>query len=411
MNCSAFHKGRLRITFDPLGNASASADTQMTCFTKIVDIEPSTDVEIRVPYQQYRAWLTTFRFAKHMTATNTPYGASVGNNHSVGNTNGTISVRVQTALTSPLAAASVDVLVFVRGAENLEFAMPCAELYKDVSIGAALQDGNLSNDSDTTVEVGIGHCPAPADQIYLTYMGEQVASLRTVLHRMCTVTSIKRTVTANYQTILTTQFLRTPARLGFHSSGFTNVEGLIDGENDYKFNWCQPHWLGIISAPFLGNRGSVNWSVVHNGGSNNGNPLKVTRHAGITNALIIALSSDSTNTESGNAKFKYSNYLADGNGAGITHTKTNTGLNFQVPFYSAFKFAPNAFGASLTSTENNSIIEDGFSVTYEGNNGAGIGTLNLDYLAGAGPDYTLVHFLMVPSMSVMTTLPTPAADS
>lgn len=411
MNCSAFHKGRLRFTFDPLGNASASADTQMTCFTKIVDIEPTTDVEIRVPYQQYRAWLATYRYAKQMTQSNIPYGSGVGNNHVTGFTNGTISCRVQTALTSPLAAASVDVLVFVRGAENLEFAMPDAELYKDVSIGAALQDGNLSDDSETTIETEIGHGPRPADQLYLTYMGEQVASLRTVLHRMCTITTIKATVAATYQTLLTTQFFRTPAKLGFHTSGFTNVTGLVDDQSTFKFNWCQPHWLGIISAPFLANRGSVNWSVVTNGGSTVGHPLKVTRHMGLTTAVITNLSSDGTNTLSGNAKFNYSNFLADGNGAGLTHTRTNTGLNFQVPFYSANKFAPNSFGASLTSSGNNNITEDGFSITLEGGNGGAIGTVNFEFLAGAGPDYTLVHFLMVPSMSVMTTLPTPAADS
>jgi hypothetical protein len=410
LNCSGFHKGRLRFTFDPLGIASVSADTQMTCFTRIVDIEPSTDIEIRVPYQQYRAWLSAQYYAKQLTASAIPYGSGVGNNHSRAYTNGTISVRVQTALTSPLAEASVDILVFVRGAENLEFALPEAEAYKDVCIGSELQDGNLSNDSETTEEVGIGHCPRPTDHIYLTYMGEQVASLRPLLHRMCYVTSWQKAYTSQAAQLWTSQLLRTPPKLGYDTYGLTNTKGAISTEETFKFNWCHPHWLGIISAPFLGNRGSVNWTICNTGGSSLGHPIRVTRHPGMTSASLLTAAYTASTVVSELAKFNYVNYLADGNGSLLQHTRNHDGVNFQVPFYSAYKFASNSPTASLVPSPTYGTSKDGFSVTIKGTTSALLATNLMEFFAGGGPDYTLVNFLFVPSMAVMTTLPLYAAD-
>lgn len=402
LNCSAFHKGRLRFTFDPTGAASASSDTQMTCFTRIVDIEPSTDVEIRVPYQQYRAWLATHRYCLTMTQTNTPYGSGVGNNHAEGYTNGTISCRVQTALTSPLELASVDLLVFVRGAENLEFAYPDAELYKQVCIGTELQDGNLSNDSETTEEVPIGHCPAPAGQLYLTYMGEQVASLRTLIHRMCFVIAFQGYETASNYKLLVSAMQRTPPIMGYGTNALTSVKGVVSTEEDFNFNWAFPHWLGIISAPFLGNRGSVNWTLSPTGGSSVGNELRVIRHGSSTSASLGEFETSESNDASVIGKLDYESMLSDGTAGAITNTRTNAGINFQVPFYSSAKFVANTFDESLVGSLDD---RNSWKSYVRGATSASLSGMHLGFHAGAGPDYTLVNFLFIPTMTVLTTLP------
>jgi hypothetical protein len=52
-----YHKGRLRITWDPLADITGVSDTTETSFTKIVDLAPDMDVEIRVSYLQGKAYL------------------------------------------------------------------------------------------------------------------------------------------------------------------------------------------------------------------------------------------------------------------------------------------------------------------------------------------------------------------
>jgi len=60
---SPFHKGRLRISFDPSGYAGLnllnSTTTSNVVFTEIVDLGDNMDVEFRVPYQQATAFLVT----------------------------------------------------------------------------------------------------------------------------------------------------------------------------------------------------------------------------------------------------------------------------------------------------------------------------------------------------------------
>lgn len=55
---SQFHRGRVRITWDPLGDTTPTTDTTNVAFTKIVDLDQSCDVEFIVPYAQALPWLT-----------------------------------------------------------------------------------------------------------------------------------------------------------------------------------------------------------------------------------------------------------------------------------------------------------------------------------------------------------------
>ena len=65
-----FHKGRVRISYDPYSNSvQTQGDTGPYVFNRIVDLGAETDVELRVPYQQALPWCYTSLFTD-MSASN-----------------------------------------------------------------------------------------------------------------------------------------------------------------------------------------------------------------------------------------------------------------------------------------------------------------------------------------------------
>jgi len=125
--CTQYHKGRIRISFDPAGKAANSlyntTDSTQTVFTKIIDIGEEHDVEIRLPYQQALPFL---QCNTGFSVSNVPWSTSAAPvwNSDDAFDNGVITVRVYNTLTAPVLTSSVQILVYVRGAENIEFANP-----------------------------------------------------------------------------------------------------------------------------------------------------------------------------------------------------------------------------------------------------------------------------------------------
>jgi hypothetical protein len=407
VNCSAFHKGRMRITFDPSGNASTTAATQMSCYTEIVDIAPSTDVEMRIPYQQYISWSKT-KLATALTNSDHFYGTSGTNYHTDEYTNGTISVRCQTKLTSPIDESTIQVLVFVRGAENLEFSAPSSNNYRQVIFGGALQAGVEFDDdydgsnTDPPTELTLGERASPLNELYLTYMGEQILSLRTLMRRISYTMEIPVAInTSTTSNTLAIQLYRIPPRFGFVANGLSTVQKLIPSGNA-SFNWIQPTPLNTISPCFLGNRGAVNYTVLLNNYATNSMPIAAFRSDVHT---TIGSSAASSTSGAGNiAKFSYTGKLAT-SGGGAANNKVDKTTNISMPYYSAKKFAPNSLTAGTTLSYNENILSDGlrFELDIPTTSNS---TFLFKFYTGAGTDFNLVNFLYVPTMTVLTTLPT-----
>jgi hypothetical protein len=119
---SPFHKGRVRISYDPYsGVVQNTGDTGPYVFNKIVDLGAETDVEFTVPYQQALPWCYT-RALMDSADWSTSTSPSVSPTDTF--TNGVISVKVLTTLTAPVSSSSITMLVYVKGSPNLQFANP-----------------------------------------------------------------------------------------------------------------------------------------------------------------------------------------------------------------------------------------------------------------------------------------------
>lgn len=105
-----FHKGRVRISYDPFSSAvQTTGDTGPFVFNRIVDLGAETDVEFRVPYQQALPWCYTLpdSTTQSWSTSATPTLTLTDTFH-----NGMLSLKVLTSLTGPTSTASVGVQVF-----------------------------------------------------------------------------------------------------------------------------------------------------------------------------------------------------------------------------------------------------------------------------------------------------------
>lgn len=420
--CSKYHRGRIKISFDPDGYAGLNVTTDQSShliMTKIVDISENTNVEMRIPYQQYTAWLATYR-ANLMTSANKQWGTSAFY-HNRGNDNGNIVVSVQTVLTAPVESSTISVQVFVRGAENMDFASPTT-IGIDMLTAAEIQDGELQDGEisdvpsehknqgqSAIVSVASGAISRPIDHLYLTYMGERIASLRVLLRRQCKVlTYAPPAESVSDYVVKTLSMNRVPSMLGFDTNGLDGVVKALTPPDTTKFNWTLPNFLSYIAPAFRGSRGSVNWSAVFDVGSSSG-PLKyftVVRNK-YADKPAKTYTAATMSTTSANNKFWYINSRTSGAGALVATGPTANAANWQMPFYSKYKFTYTD-SANLNNCAPSFTTGDFFTCEWSlsGSYGPTPNSAKLHFYAGAGTDFDLLYFLHVPTYGVLAALPT-----
>jgi hypothetical protein len=120
-----YHRGRLRLSWDPVSSLFGSSANNNTSLNRIVDISLEKDIEVRIPYNQARHWLATPNMlalgAKSYLRVKGDVFADFVDPET---TNGILTLLVLNALSAPEPTAGVDILIFVRGAPNLEFCVP-----------------------------------------------------------------------------------------------------------------------------------------------------------------------------------------------------------------------------------------------------------------------------------------------
>jgi len=415
--CSQYHKGRVRISYDPDGytgkNLATDTTTASVVMTEIIDLSKDTDVEMRIPYQQFTPWLTT-RQSKDNKLSNQLFGSTATFYHTRGKTNGMITVRVSTQLSAPVASSTIKVLVFARGAENLEFAGPLLDGSDRLTPFALQADEeviiNKGNENKPEQHVIPGTLTIPADHLYLTYMGECIRSLRPVMRRKTYVMTYHPAYPAGNaglnQYIITLN--RMPPAFGYDPAGLDYAKGVVATSTQFKFNWAQATYIQYVSQAFLGYRGSINWTINVNG-------VKPVPHLRAFRDPSLAALRYYNTTAASNAgvyrsnvdKFWWNQRKNGAAGQALTNQVTNTGLSVQVPMYNPYKYSTtdpkiqSAAGsffdekASYWNTE----------VCVEDMIGSGAKYLDIDYYCGIGTDFDVLFFLNVPTYTYMTSNP------
>jgi hypothetical protein len=218
---SNFHRGRLRIVWDPDSLTGGSSSTGYnTMYTRIIDIADMRDFTFKVGWGREYSFLPVrnpMRLEDGETVPSFAKGATAPNVLREVFGNGTLSVFVVNDLTTanpdPSIDASVEVNVFVNMCDDARFAEPTDAALSNISYfrhnpstepqaleAVAAESGDLevvpqsdenvaevqlSAPDSTDVVTSVGASGSTDDHTMDVFFGEQVVSIRELLKRYC----------------------------------------------------------------------------------------------------------------------------------------------------------------------------------------------------------------------------------
>ena len=408
--CTKFHKGRLKISYDPVSDISTVNPDENVVYTQILDIGEHDDVIFDIPYHQPEGWKSFDTSISDLSPNWTP-GNSLAPRAAFDN--GMLTVRVLNTLTAP-AASTVNLLFFVSGGDNFEYAAPATQLDPQQPAYPTmfnLQGEDLTDITPTTMVIGTKAQVMP--ERYAVNMGECVASLRSLLHRQTLYqvrTAADTAASGNLR--LRTTFKRFPAVPGYNPASTTSATNVTvpTGSSSFVFTEMTP--LAWVTYAFCGFRGSFNWTLTLNSAASEGvDAIQVYRAESSQQFQFLA----QDNMPTGTVVNKISGYngysVAPGQlvgdamvgGGAITSTRTNNSVMINVPNYNKNNFARAVPGESYLGTLADDTSTD--AVTWQAifNNSVTTNNVTLSMYVGAGPDYTPVFFLCCPTIDYLQT--------
>ncbi len=407
---SQYHKGRLLISYDPLGtsgsNLTSVSSAEGQVFTKIVDIGEQGDVEVAIPFQQAFPWLKIPNWTS--VATFAPQAG--GFTYDPTTYNGIITVRVLTKLTAPVATADTTLLTYIRGSENLEFADPI-EISDDFSL-FSIQSQDVYDEGSPSGEIPMGSAlSVPHPMRYRMNHGEKVTSLRVLLRRfnlseifMDTTDLSTKPIVLQYQ-----RFSRFPPMYGYDPNGIHSAKGIAAPASNFNFNFVHNTVYNWLAPAFLAQKGSTFWHVNFESPTPI-NYASVSRSPGYSGSSVRGTTGTAAGSISANARFFTGQLPSASSGGAIVNTLTNAGLSVGCPNYTNALFQytdPSSITAPTSSDGQNgdSLLMLVSTNNTSTNNSAQLKTFK--YFA-VGTDFNLFFFLCTPSFEVYSS--TPAAN-
>jgi len=359
--CSNFHKGRLKIVYDPNTQASNEYNTN---YTQIIDIADRTDFTVEVGNGQERTLLThcipiVNAATNVFTISSTPLAAQ-----SYGN--GTLTCYIVNELTSPTTAAqTVKINVFASAGEDFECFVPSDEITNyvfkpqsglepqsgltDMNGGLNAEEMNAEEESAPvhTQADALGPGKTIDQRLNLVYTGEKCESFRQLLKR--------------YNLSQSLTYIDNAAQARIHSgrrSMYPMLRGNVSGAvhtavGPASYNYANTVLLHWVTKCFSGWRGAIRWKLVPRGDYDEFSPcrLEVQRapegqveYSQSTNGALFygslsqaAHSAVSFNTAGVPSATKPFSGLR---GVVLSTSNVNPTLEFEVPFYSRFRFEP-----------------------------------------------------------------------
>jgi len=398
---SPFHKGRVKFTWDPVGNIISNSTTTSVAYTKIVDISDESEVEIRIPYLQATAFLTCDNSPIKWWSTSTAPTFLHDGIH----TNGTLTARVLTNLSAPVATSSIPMLVSVRMADNFEFANPDELPPHNTSVQSFFAP--QSNEYEVDQDEELGH---QSPDRYLVNYGEQILSLRSVLRRSTRAYTfpIYSTGTSDLYTFFH-RHNKIPITPGFDTNGPHSVKGIITPATNYPYSFTNMTPLSWVMQMYIGYRGStINHFLV--AGERALSKATIYRSVQTFNSSdFYGESSTAIGTRSAGARWfangNFTQYTIGGCGAALTSQYTQSGLSTLYPMYSNYRFNySQAKFAALGDTNTNGTTDNETAVfefrNQSGNTDSKYSTI--ERWVSAGTDFTCFFWLNAPSYYTYT---------
>lgn len=353
--CSAHHKGRLRIVYDP--NFLAVSDEFNVNYMEIVDIADKTDFTIEVGIGQETNWLS--HALPGLTSKTDLYGSSTFASRSNGN--GVIGVYIVNELTTPNSVATndIEVNVFVSMGDDFEVAVPDDHIQRMVfkpqsgKVNEMIPEAFGTDEPDAPQQEeasSIGPRYTNHDLLGKVFMGEAIQSFRPLLKRY----NLHSNLIWGESSAPRVHFGRRCMYPYFRG----NVSGAVDlrdtGAGTAAYNYSNTVLMHWVTQAFSGWRGSTRWKILPRGEMNSDRlpaiyvqraPLggsEFQRGSATTTALFTSANEAAASAvvdPSGSLPAS-TKPLSGMNGAAYNNGRVNPTLEFEVPYYSPLRFTP-----------------------------------------------------------------------
>lgn len=418
--CSALHKGRLAIVWDPNfhGQASGLPPELNVMYSEIIDIAETTDFTMSISNGQPYTLIPNAR--PGVTALSTMYGTTKYSSAEFFS-NGVLGVYVVNELTSPATLSDnpyVGVNVFISAGDDFKVFVPDDWFQHFVPTqpvaAALLAEEVLEEQSGTLIGTNTNTEDKPespdehklfehesADMTNLVYTGESITSFRAMLKRYALWNSLVTTTTAGAALFRLANFKF--AIYPYQRGRYGNAPDTSTGGVKYAFcNTLLLHW---VTYAFAGWRGNMRYKVFPRMSSSDAYWLSVQRFSsdGTGNEYESPVVFDQGSyTSRGSASrtsirtgvYSHINdYSATGtNGMAWCNSIQSGPLEFEVPFYSLLRFAG---GRHLGWLQSDTWNLGGFYLYVRGilaNNQI------LDVYSSVGEDFQTYFYMGLPRM-------------
>jgi len=408
---SQYHRGRLRVSYDPQGNIFVDSNSTTVVQTKIIDISENTDIQFRIPYMAATSWLRTRATAvdDYDMITGTTSLSYDEDFH-----NGRFQIRVLNPLSAPKDTAPATLVISIRGADNFEIANPSdirfgSNYPSNFVVQSKSASGNIDPETGEEVEVMVmGTSSPPVASRYMVNMGEQFQSLRPLLRRTCMVNLELATRTgagSNSTTFFKFIQSKYPPSWGYDPDGIHEGDSLKTPGTDKRFNFTTINPYTWISPCFVGQRGSMMWhfNADFPGGVGNVKVRRITE----TDADVLAeLRTTRTLYATGSYYDTARNSIIRSgpgtSGQAMTNQRTQSALSVLMPQYNKYRFVSASPDFAVFGTDEDDTENEKFAVEVQIPASTANAPCTFERHYSVGTDFTLFYFLNVPPRYIYT---------
>lgn len=404
---SAFHKGRIKVVYDPNFLASNEYNTN---YLEVIDITEKNDFTITIGNGQEFSLLT--HHEPGLDSVTQMYSTTAYASKEEGN--GVLGVYVVNELTTPNSTVNndIEINVYVSAGDDFEVFVPDDHfqnfVFKPQSGNAEQVPESFNTEQpdapqqDTAENIGPGL--TNHEMLGRVFTGESIQSFRTMLKRYNLHTT-SGSISGSDNQILSGRSPMFPYLRG-------NVSGAVDLDAfQAPYNFCNTVMLHWVTLAFSGYRGSIRWKIVPK-------YCWVDYNATIQAQRVpegeagYAFTSSVTPTYATISEHRHrsivsklaggllDNYTLTGTrGTCITNSLVNPVLEFEIPYYSEYRFKPGKSEDHTTSLA----FEEGFDYAIQTNTDAN----QYDFWCAAGEDFQCYFWTGLPRMYYEAVPPEP----
>jgi hypothetical protein len=398
---SQFHRGRFAIIYSPRVSPAGQNDIFNTSYNMIIDLSEGRDFTFDVNWQQPHAYCT-------VSPSSFPLGSSTPN--ALFSSNGAIYLRVVNKLAVPDGVTPIRLLFFISAGDDFELVDPNGEglntyLFPELfeaqsgfEAQSATEELRKSENEPESSETPLhltGGVSTDVGSKNLVYYGETFNSYRQLLKRY---TFVRRCLLScangvgNVNT-LTMPLMAMPPEPGFDPNGRDTTVG------GNEFTYAGVPYCVYLRRAFAAWKGSIRWKVIPISGIKSMSVERYEPNLRLINTFRrrSEVNINSTTSASIAAKQGLTDNDFTGAGAALTQNNTVDCLEFEVPFYSRWKFARSHKTYVLgTQNDDAQIRPGGNTVMLRFVTDENVDFVAFELYAAAGEDFQLMGSVGAP---------------